>query len=252
MLRYSRILSWSLAVSSWTLSGSFGMAKGLNELSQSNPAQEAVNSDDSDEDGNEENTSKPASQGENGKGEKVGAPNAPKPTVQVEKSEVSKAIAGRLSMGTSYGWVFGSRSTGKWSARGGTSDVSIGYKLRTLATVYDLIGTYRYVPFVVQGEQDFQSYRGTWQVHYIGGKFARQVKNILTFGMLEVGYVAAQALSTDGLAEKSNVQDGGAALAIGGGADFKLVDQFFVGPRLNVSVGSIRTVQLAGAASFAF
>jgi hypothetical protein len=228
------------------------MAKGIKELSQTNPANEADNSEDEDGDVSGNQSVKPVSPVNSGEGEKSGASLEQKPPVKIEKSELSKAIAGRLFIATSYGWVFGSRSTGKWSAKGGMSDLTVGYKWRSFAKAYDAFGTYRYAPISVQGEQDFQSYRGIWEVHYVGGKIARQIKNILTFGTLEAGYVVSHVLSTDGLLEKSNVQERGFSLALGGGADFKLLDQVAVGPRLNVSLGSVRTVQLAGAASFAF
>lgn len=252
MLTYIRILTFGFAALAVGFTAPFGMAKGIQELSQSNPANEAGKSDDAEGDGPKGKADKPASSVNSSAGEKVGGSAGQEPSVQIEKSEVSKAIAGRLYIGTSYGWIFGSRSKGKWSARGGMSDLTVGYKWRSLANAYDAYGTYRYAPMSVQGEQDFQSYRGIWEVHYVGGKVARPIKNILTFGTLEAGYVVSHALSTDGLPEKPNVQEGGFSLALGGGADFKLLDQVAVGPRLTVSVGSVRTVQLAGAASFAF
>jgi hypothetical protein len=132
------------------------------------------------------------------------------------------------------------------------SDVSVSYKVRTIAKVYDAIGTYRYAPMSVQGVQDNQSYRGIWEVHYIGGKIARQVKNLSAFGTLEMGYAISRVLPTDGLPEKSDAQAGGYSLTVGGGGDYKVLDQFFVGPRVNIGVGTIRTVQVAGVAGFAF
>lgn len=252
MLTYSQILGFGLAALALGFSAPYGIAKGINELSQSNPANEAGKSEGADGVEQDKKSDKPVSPMNSVTGEKGGASAEQKPPVELEKSEMSKAIAGRLFIGTSYGWIFGSRSKGKWSARGGMSDLTVGYKWRSFAKAYDAFGTYRYAPMSVQGEQDFQSYRGIWEVHYVGGKVARQIKNILTFGTLEAGYMVSHVLSTDGLSENPNAQEGGFSLALGGGADFKLIDQVAVGPRLTVSVGSIRTVQLAGAASFVF
>lgn len=252
MLTSRRIISWGLTLVLGCVVGSHGMAKGLSELSQSNPANDDDKSAKADGDEEGQKAANGAGVEDQGAAAKQGAASDQKPIASLEKSAMSKAVAGRLAIGTSYGWILGSRTTGKWSAKGGMSDVTIGYKWRTLGKAYDLVGTYRYAPMSVHGEQDSQSYRGIWEVHYFGGKLARQVKNILTFGTLEMGYVISHVLPTDGLPEKSSAQKGGYSLSFGGGADFKFLDQVYVGPRLHVGMGSIRTVQLAGAASFVF
>jgi hypothetical protein len=206
------------------------VAKGLSELSDENPAEQPA--DGAKEEGGDE---------EGAKTEAVKQPGA-----------ASKALADKLFLSTSGGWATGSRSDGKWTASG-MSDLEVGYKLVTLNKQMNVFGTYRYAPMAVAGTVDDRSYRGVWEAHFFGGRFNYQLSKTLTaLASGELGYVLVHVNDTDGLAPETKVSNPGVQLAVGGGADFMLIDKWTVGPRLVVGVGGFTTVQVAAAAGFLF
>lgn len=246
MLPSVRVIGWGIAATTVIFGSSRVMAKGLGELSEAHPSRENDATDDGDE---AEDQGAPAKSA--GAAHEVESKESASP-VSAEKSVLSKALSGRLSIGTSYGWIFGSRSTGSWNARGGMSDVTVGYRVLKIGKNYDGIGTYRYAPISVTGRQGGQSYRGIWETHFAGFKVSRPLKGALIHGSFELGYVASHVQPTDDLPERTGIQVGGVSAVLGGGADFKVLESVLLGPQINLGFGSTRTVQVAGAANFLF
>ena len=246
MLPSVRVIGWSIAATTVIFGSSRVMAKGLGELSEAHPSHEK----DAGDEGYE--AKDPGVPAKSADAAHAGESKDSASSTSAEKSVLSKALTGRLSIGTSYGWIFGSRSTGSWNARGGMSDVTIGYRLLNIGKNYDGSGTYRYAPISVTGRQGGQSYRGIWETHFAGFKVTRPLKGILIHGSFEVGYVASHAQPTDDLPERTGIQVGGLSAVFGGGADFKVLESVLLGPKIHLGFGSIRTVQVAAAANFLF
>ncbi len=223
--------------SSLTLVGAGpAFAKGLDELSQGNPDSDAAKEE-----------------GADGKAGGEGGESAAKAETPMVKSASSKAISDKLFMGTSFGWVKAAKSGGTWQGSG-MSDLTIGYKVANLSSVMSLAATYRYAPVAVSGTEDDQSYRGVWESHFFGGKLNYSLGSTLSaVGSAELGYVQVHVKPTDGLVETAKASKGGGQLALGGGADWQMIDKACtVGPRLYLGVGSFTTVQIAGAIGFMF
>lgn len=214
------------------------MAKGLDKLSENNPENTAVPAEDA--------ATKPADDAATGDVAAV-------PTTPLEKSDTSKAITDKLSISTSFGWASVSRSEGTWEGSG-MSDVAIGYKVVMLGSNMNIDATYRYAPVAVSGDVDRHSYRGVWDTHYVGGRFNYNISPTLTaLGTAELGYVLVYLHPTDGLETVTKHEDNGVAFAIGGGADWQILEKgLAVGPRLALAFGSVSTVQVAGAVTFGF
>lgn len=160
----------------------------------------------------------------------------------------------KLSVSTSFGWVKASRSKGDWRANG-MSDLSVGFRYLTLNPKLSFVGTYRYAPIDVVGEEDKQSYRGVWEAHYLGtrAEYKLNQKTLLTGG-LEAGYVLVYLEPTDGLQTQKKHENNGASVTLGGGADFIISENWALsaGPRLYAGFGSFNTFQLGASAGFMF
>jgi hypothetical protein len=211
------------------------MAKGLDDLSGQNPEVKAE----------EESTEgeKPAAAGEKT------AEAAPAAPVSYEGP-----LHQKLSFATSFGWVSASRSKGDWSGNG-MSDLSVGFRYMTLNPTLSLVGTYRYAPINVVGEEDGHSYRGVWEAHYLGTRadYKLNPKTTLTGG-LEAGYVLVYLLPVDGQETEKKHENNGVSITLGGGADFMLSENwaFSAGPRVYAGFGSFTTIQVGASAGFMF
>jgi hypothetical protein len=170
-------------------------------------------------------------------------------------SEASKAIAEKLFVGTSYGWVIVSKAKGDWKGSG-MSDITVGYKLPLgLAPNIALSGTYRYAPVVVSGEEDGHSYRGVWDTHYFGTRLGYRFMSQLTaIGSAELGYVLTYLTPLDGLESEDEHEKNGVSVALGGGVDWDVFGQKQVtaGPRVTAAFGTVSIIQIGGALSFLF
>ena len=245
-------ISTALLTVSVALLGQSALAKGLGELSDQNP-EDAGDQDKQDKadngDGDQEEGAKGEEEG--GKGEEEGSKAE---TGLVRKSAASKAIADKLSLATSFGWVHASRSTGTWSSNG-VADLTVAYKILPLGKSAGLAVTYRYVPIDVSGTNGDRSYRGVWEGHYVGARYntwISQRTNLIGTG--EVGLVRSHMDAVDGLPAESSVDQGGAAVALGGGVDYMISEKwaFAVGPRLYVAFGTVTSYQLTVGATFQF
>jgi hypothetical protein len=178
----------------------------------------------------------------------------PAPAAPVEPGAMSKGLAQKLYLGTSFGRVTASRSKGHWEGSG-MSDLLVGYRLVSLGAASSISASYRYAPVAVSGREDGRDFRGVWEAHYVGARFHYAITpNLSAFGSAEAGYVLVYLKPTDGLGDESKYEHNGGSMAVGGGVDWGLFDKgaFAVGPRLYVGFGSMTTVQYAVATTFVF
>ena len=211
--------------------GAPALGEGLDELSQGNPEK--------------------AQEAEPAEGEGEGEPAAAKTPAMVQ-SATSKSLADKLFFQTSFGWVKASKGKGEWSG-GGMSDFAAGYKLAALNSAMSIAGTYRYAPVAVSGVEDDVSYRGIWETHFFGARLNYVTSPSLTVvGTGELGYTMVHTAPVDGQEQDKKAEAGGGQVALGGGADFQIVEKVHAGPRLVLGFGSFTTIQVAGAVGFLF
>jgi hypothetical protein len=214
-------------------------AKGLNELSDANPenASDAVSEKSTDETKTEAGT--------------VAAANA----APMAKSAASESLADKLVIGTSYGWIKASKSTGVWKSNG-MSDVTVAYLLPiSIGPEMPLYGSYRYAPIAVTVVVDDHSFRGILEGHYFGCRTSYTInQNLHALGAVEFGYMKVNMHDTDELGADEKYKTGGMSIVLGGGADWGFGEKstWAAGPRVNVGFGSFTTIQVAGAATFKF
>lgn|GEM_PF-2090673 len=230
-------------------------AKGLNELAEGKPEEEASDSDEeksgSDEKG--KGSDGDASKSEPATGEKKPVDGQAAEEAPKIQSATSKALANNLYLASSFGWATASRSTGKWKGSG-ASDITVGYKLpMNVMPKVSLWGTYRYAPIAVAGELDGISYRGVWEGHNFGalGSMALSEKlNLL--GSFELAYVLVYLRPLDNIEAEKKAETNGIMANIGGGADWTLMDKLAAGPRLHIGVGGFTVVQVSGEIAYKF
>ncbi len=224
-----RTMQFLLLSAGLTLCGP-ALAKGLDELSQSNP----------------EDAAAPAEGAGEGDAAKAKTPT-------MTQSATSKALADKLLLATSFGWVSASKSKGDWQGSGMT-DLTIGYKLAALNAQMSLAGTYRYAPVAVSGVEDDASYRGVWETHFFGARMNYAMSPTMAIiGSGELGYTQVHLKPTDGQEQVTKHEAGGGQVALGGGADFQLFEKgMTVGPKLVLGFGSFTTIQVAGSVGFLF
>lgn len=221
-----------LAISSGLILGGQALAKGLEDLSQQNPESEVAPGDED---------KKPADEG--------GEAKQAAPMVQ---SATSKALQDKLSLTTSFGWVKASKGKGEWKGSG-MSDLTVGYKFAAVSPTMSLDGTYRYAPVAVSGVEDDVSYRGVWETHFFGARLHYAMGSTTVVGSGEVGYTMVHTKPVDGQEQVKKAEAGGGQVALGGGADFHVIDKnMTAGPRLILGFGSFTTIQVAGAVGFLF
>lgn len=212
------------------------LAKGLEDLSGQNP---------------ETKTEEEVAEGAEGNSAEAANPSDAAPAAPVS---YAGPLHQKLSFATSFGWVKASRSKGDWRSNG-VSDISVGYRYLVMNPTLSLVGTYRYAPINVVGEEDGQSYRGVWEAHYLGTRAEYQLnKKTMLTGGLEAGYVLVYLLPVDGQETQKKHENNGASVTLGGGADFMLSENwaFTAGPRLYAGFGSFTTFQLGASAGFMF
>jgi len=176
-------------------------------------------------------------------------------TTNATQTTVPREVKGNLYLGTSFGWVSGSRAEGNWRTSGMT-DVTIGYLLPTkIMNNLDLFGTYRYAPIAVAGDIDGNSYRGVWDIHYFGAM--GQLTTTMGFSAVvsaEIGYGLVFLDSTDGIELEEKHEENGVSVTLGGGADWQVLKEkgFHVGPRIYLGFGGFTTFQFSANATYMF
>lgn len=212
-------LSWAMA---WGTAVSF--AKGLDQISKQNP------------------TAQPPPK-------PVAESGVPPPS-----SALSQTMVGQIFMATSAGFVTVSKSSGEWKSGGGTTDIVVGYKVYSGIPDIPVFGTYRYSPVAVSGSEKGREYRGVWETHYFGAQGHMTLNPDLTaYGGAELGYTLIYLQPLDGSIQAEKAEENGVALALGGGLDYKMLEnRLSVGPRLHLGFGSTSVYQLSASAGFYF
>lgn len=182
----------------------------------------------------------------------------PKPVAEsgipAPASALSQSMAGQIFIGTSTGFVSVSKSSGDWRSGGGTTDIFVGYKVANFSPEIPVIGTYRYSPVAVSGTEKGYEYRGVWETHYFGARGNYTLTpDMIAYGGAELGYTLIYLQPLDGSVQNIKAEDNGVALALGGGLDYKMLEnRLSVGPRLHLGFGSTSIYQLSASASFYF
>jgi len=179
-----------------------------------------------------------------------------KPAEDMVKSEISKKLADKLFIGTSYGFAYVQGGSANWRASG-SSDVSFAYKLGMKFAGGDVAGTFRYAPMDVaphlDDETPSEAYTGVIESYLFGGEWTLPLSKKLTaIASGELGIIIVHLNDIVGLMDEKQPEDTGAALVFGGGVDWLAMEKFSVGTRLRLGAGTLSSVQLSGNLTFAF
>lgn len=179
-----------------------------------------------------------------------------KPAEDMVKSKLSKLIADKLFIGTSFGFAYVQDGSTNWRASG-SSDVMLAYKLGLKVVGGDLAATFRYVPMDVaphfDEETPAEAYSGVVESYLFGSEWTLPVGTGLTAAAsAELGVVVIHLDDIVGLVDEEKPEDTGFALVLGGGVDWMLMEKLFLGTRLRLGAGSLTSLQLSGNVTFAF
>jgi len=170
------------------------------------------------------------------------------------KSELSKSVDSRLSLGTSLGWAIVKPAKGTWSGLG-TSDLSARWR-ESHKGDGNLFITARYAPFSGTWTVDKRDYDTT--LHGIFGG-AELHKPTVLFGDtnlkagVELGYMLVYADPQDKAEAASDVKGGKFNLAAHGGLEWSLLsDKVKVGPLVRIHVVGFSMINLGGSIHFVF
>lgn len=171
----------------------------------------------------------------------------------IERSDTSKALEDRLSLGTSIGWTVIKPAKGAWMGLG-ASDVLIRWK-NSSKSDEKLAFTGRYVPFTGIWTVDNRDYDTTLHGLYFGAEYLHPTPGSgpnLKAGV-ELGYMMIYAKAQDGAEEASDVKGGTANLGVSGGVDWSLLSgKVKVGPFLRVQTLGFSVIHMGASADFIF
>lgn len=222
-------------------------AKGLEELSEANPAQQVENTPTVPSSKNSTTPSSTVTPAQpvpvTPKADTETSPaTSAKAVAEVHApSKVGAALSGRLQLATSFGWVSASKSEGDWNASG-SADIALLYKLpiKKLSSKMGLWMGYHYNPISVSGKQENHSYRGVWEIHALSTQFNYALSDqiILNSG-LDLGYLKSALESTDGLPEESSHNKSAFSAAIDFGCNWLLMEKnaLAIGPKISAAFG---------------
>lgn len=182
------------------------------------------------------------------------APTTPEAGVSQPTSTLSQSIAGKVFLATSTGFVQANKSRGKWRSSRGASDLVIGYKLSEVPLSFPVFATYRYAPVAVTGNEKGREYRGVWETHALGalGKYALSPE-FDGIGGGEVGFTVIHLQSLDSLEEEKDAGKNGISFTVLGGLEYKILEsRLTVGPRIHLGFGTTQIYQLAVSGGFYF
>lgn len=253
-------------------------AKGLDELSESNPettedeTASDASADTEDEAASEEAPKTPEEtekkqpkENEDTKKEETEekAEQTEEKPAEDTAEETGKEFpppTGQAFLNTSFGWAWLSRSKGEWDANG-MSDITLGWKIPwTPAEPMIVYGTYRYAPIGVTMEAEkngiTRSYRGVVENHLLGARVDYPLASlpINVVGSFELGRVEVNLHPVDGFSVPATHEADGETVVLGGGADWSMLGTkgLEVGPRVMAGFGHVTAFQLAGSARYLF
>lgn len=181
--------------------------------------------------------------------EPVVEPKAEEAMVDAQKPS-PRPLQDKLFLATSAGWVKASLPEGEWTSSG-MADFSVGYLVHEAG--FQLFSTYRYAPAAAAGDVEDRAYRVVLESHNFGVLGAWKLSDTMkALGSFEAGVLITGVEALDEAEpESSHVKSGGVA-TIGGGADWRLMEKFDLGPRLYASFGSATMIQFGAQAGFFF
>jgi len=218
-------------------------AKGLDTLAEENPSTDSEESDETPE----ENAKAP---------QKAASAEKATPDANATKTApqegLSKELADKLHVGTSWGLVKASKSEGNWKSSG-MSDLTIAYKLPVEISGMSLWGSFRYAPMAIAGDVDSVAYRGVWEAYNLGAIGKLSLGNGLSaVGSFELGWVLVYLRQLNEVENTKNHESNGFMASLGGGVDWDIVPKFALGPRLYAGFGSATAIQFGAAGTFSF
>jgi hypothetical protein len=175
-----------------------------------------------------------------------------KPVAQ--KSQTSKNLDNRLSLGTSVGWAAIKPAKGTWIGLG-ASDINLQWRM-SQKDDGKLFITGRYAPFAGVWTVNRRDYDTTLHGFYAGAEFqapTSMLGGVTLKGGVEVGYMLVYAKAQDKAAPSGDVKGGKASLTAGGGADWSILsNKVKVGPFARAHVGGFSIFNFGGSARFVF
>jgi hypothetical protein len=171
-----------------------------------------------------------------------------KPTA---KSASSKALDGRLSLGTSVGWAAVKPSKGTWTGLG-AADFGVRWRASAKSTG-NLYYTGRYAPFSGVWTVDHRDYDTTLHGLYGGAEYQRPIHDMTLKAGVELGYMLVYARPQDNAPAAGDVKGGKVNMTAGAGADWSFFsDKVKLGPFARVHVAGFNMFHLGGSAQFVF
>jgi len=170
------------------------------------------------------------------------------------KSELSKSLDSRLSLGTSLGWAIVKPAKGTWSGLG-TSDLSARWR-QSRKEDGNLFITARYAPFIGTWTVDKRDYDTTLHGVFGGAELHKPTGLFGDANLkagVELGYMLVYAHPQDKAKAASDVKGGKVNLAAHGGLEWSLLsDKVKVGPIARVHIVGFSMLNLGGSIHFVF
>jgi hypothetical protein len=174
--------------------------------------------------------------------------------VAAQPSALSKSLAGKLSLGVSYGLVsIPSADVGSFAAMAG-ADIRMAYQAYARKDdAQTLHFDFRYAPIEAEGRIKGQSVRAMIEGYYLGASYLWRVAQSLgVFAGIELGYLLVSMQAEDRLPISSEMDEDQLAYGIKTGLDWFAQEKLKVGPSIHAGFGKYRIMQYAGAVSVLF
>jgi hypothetical protein len=167
------------------------------------------------------------------------------------KSSTSKAMDGRLSVGTSVGWAAVKPAQGTWTGLG-AADFGVRWRASTKPDG-SLYYTGRYAPFAGVWTVNHRDYDTTLHGLYGGAEYHRPVRPMTLKAGVELGYMLVYARPQDKSPAAGDVKGGKVNVTAGAGADWGFFsDKVKLGPFARIHVAGFNMFHLGGSAQFVF
>ena len=179
-------------------------------------------------------------------------PAAAKPALV--QSQMSKSLEGRLSLATSLGWAVVKPANGTWIGIG-ASDISARWRESHKGDGKVFI-TARYAPVAGVWTVDNRDYDTTLHGIFGGAEYQKPIEVMgaptIKAGV-ELGYMLVYAKPQDEAEAADDVKGGKVNLAIGGGADWDILNgKVKVGPFARLHIVGFTIVNVGGSINFVF
>ena len=130
-------------------------------------------------------------------------------------------------------------SKGDWSS-GFSADLRLGVRyLQLMNKKLDLYGTYHYIPVDVLVEENFTEYQGVVEAHLFGTTARYALKDSLHIvAHAEIGLAQSILKPYGAPINTEDMEESGGAALVGGGAQWKILDDVWIGTYLAVGAGT--------------